>query len=682
MVLFKIRFRQANQVKVGQFWGGITVIQAYYHTHPRTDLDQSSTVHVMSIESAWLCNMNNLVWIHFFWVSRPNSGEGTRVSFVKTAAELPYIARDWVARAWDSLSWILALATIFVLRYDLSILLSRLNVLAIYLVTSIILYLVLQWLYRSFRGRYRIGSFYDAMSVATVVMIVAVVTGIGGSQLSPPVPFGVVLMVPLLTLVFILGGRGFWRILLERSHCVETPQQVPILVYGTGDLGHEIARLVDRSADRPYKIVGFIDDNPQKRRLRIGRNHKVLGRGSDIVKLAQVSGAQMVVVAIAAPPIGFMRDLSTRCAVAGIKVSVVPDTRALVQGHTSLTDLRQMEVTDILQRHIIKTDIISIADYLNGKVVLVTGAGGSIGSELARQLHNLGPSKLVLLDRDESALHSVSLSIWGSGLLDTDDTVLCDIRDEEALLAIFQHHRPDVVFHAAALKHLPMLERFPEEGWKTNVLGTLNVLKCAHAVGVETLVNISTDKAADATSVLGRTKRLAERLTGWFAMTYNLTYLSVRFGNVFGSRGSVLATFQAQIAQGGPVTVTHPQVTRFFMTIPEACQLVLQAGAIGHPADVMVLDMGEPVKIIDVAKYMIGQSGKSIDIRFTGLRPGEKLHEVLFSEQEESKPSGHSLIRRVTVPPLNPEKLLDEHPQSEGAEPTLYLVRDAIAVSW
>ena len=603
------------------------------------------------------------------------------MSFVQTAAELPHVARDWVARVWDSLCWILALATVFLLRYDLSVLLARRGVIAIYLLTSIVLYLLLQWLYRSFRGRYRLGSFYDAINVTTVLVIVAVFTGVVGSLLTPSVPLGVVLMMPLLALMLMLAGRAIWRILLERSHLVENPQQVPILVYGTGDLGHEIARLVDRSADRPYKIVGFIDDNPQKRQLRVGMNHKVLGRGSDIVRLAQVSGAQMVVVAIATPPIGFMRSLSTRCAAAGIKVSVVPDTRALVQGPTSLTDLRQMEVTDILQRHIIKTDISSIADYLNGKVVLVTGAGGSIGSELARQLHNLGPSKLVLLDRDESELHAASLSIWGSGLLDTDDTVLCDIRDEEALLTIFKRCRPDVVFHAAALKHLPMLERFPEEGWKTNVLGTLNVLKCAHAVGVETLVNISTDKAADATSVLGRTKRLAERLTSWFAKTYDLTYLSVRFGNVFGSRGSVLATFQAQIAQGGPVTVTHPEVTRFFMTIPEACQLVLQAGAIGHPADVMVLDMGEPVRIIDVANYMIGQSGKSIDIRFTGLRPGEKLHEALFSEQEESKPSGHPFIRRVSVPPLDPEKLLDEHPQSEGTEPTLHLVRDAIAVS-
>ena len=218
---------------------------------------------------------------------------------------------------------------------------------------------------------------------------------------------------------------------------------------------------------------------------------------------------------------------------------------------------------------------------MTGHVVLITGAGGSIGSELARQVRRLGPAELILLDRDESALHAVQLSLYGSGMLDTDDMVLCDIRDQEALEAVFSQHRPDVVFHAAALKHLPMLEQYPAEGWKTNVLGTLNVLRCAHQAGVQHLVNISTDKAADASCVLGQTKRLAERLTAWFALHYSRKYLSVRFGNVLGSRGSVLDTFKAQIERGGPLTVTHPEVTRFFMTIPEACELVLQAGAIG-----------------------------------------------------------------------------------------------------
>ena len=235
--------------------------------------------------------------------------------------------------------------------------------------------------------------------------------------------------------------------------------------------------------------------------------------------------------------------------------------------------------------------------------------------------------------------------------------MLCDIRDAEALDAVFAAHRPDVVFHAAALKHLPLLEQYPLEGWKTNTLGTLNVLRAAERHDVERLVNISTDKAADATSVLGKTKRVAEELTAFFAGTLGRNWLSVRFGNVLGSRGSMLHTFTRQIDAGGPVTVTHPDVTRYFMTIPEACELTIQAGAIGKPADVLVLDMGEPVKILDVAKNLIARSGRDIDIIFTGLRPNEKLHEVLFSDDEHAEPTSHALISRVQVPPLDPSQL-------------------------
>ena len=262
-----------------------------------------------------------------------------------------------------------------------------------------------------------------------------------------------------------------------------------------------------------------------------------------------------------------------------------------------------------------------------------------------------------MLDRDESGLHGTQLSIFNQGLLDTPNMVLCDIRDYDALDKVFADHRPDVLFHAAALKHLPMLEQYPLEGWKTNTLGTLNVLRAAEKYGVQRLVNVSTDKAADATSVLGKTKRLAEELTAFYAHKTGRTWLSVRFGNVLGSRGSMLHTFTAQIEAGGPLTVTHPDITRYFMTIPEACELTIQAGAIGRPADVLVLDMGEPVRILDVAKGLIRRSGKDIKIIFTGLRPNEKMHEVLFSGDEERTATNHELINRVSVPPLDPALL-------------------------
>jgi dTDP-glucose 4,6-dehydratase len=263
----------------------------------------------------------------------------------------------------------------------------------------------------------------------------------------------------------------------------------------------------------------------------------------------------------------------------------------------------------------------------------------------------------VLLDRDESALHAVQLSIYGQGLLNTPDIVLNDIRDAEALEGVFRRHRPEVVFHAAALKHLPMLEQYPDEGWKTNVLGTLNVLRAADAYGCRRFVNISTDKAADPTSVLGQTKRLAEQLTAWYAGRSVGTYLSVRFGNVLGSRGSMLHTFMTQIKAGGPLTVTHPDVTRFFMTIPEACELTIQAAAIGEPAEVLVLDMGEPVRILDVAKRLIAKSKANVEIVFTGLRQGEKLHEVLLSADEIGLFKKHPLIAHVPVPPISPAEI-------------------------
>jgi len=299
--------------------------------------------------------------------------------------------------------------------------------------------------------------------------------------------------------------------------------------------------------------------------------------------------------------------------------------------------------------------------------VLVTGAGGSIGSELARQIHKYGPRSLGLLDRDESALHAVQLSIYGQAPLDTPDIVLADIRDAVRMDEVFAQHRPEVIFHAAALKHLPMLEQYPDEGWKTNVLGTLNVLQSAERFGCARFVNVSTDKAADPTSVLGHTKRLAERLTAWFAERTGQAYLSVRFGNVLGSRGSMLHTFTQQIHAGGPVTVTHPDVTRFFMTIPEACELTIQAGAIGEPGEVLVLDMGEPVRILDVAKRLVARAGRDVEIVFTGLRTGEKLHEVLVSEDESGGAKRHPLISHVPAPPLDPAELT-LRPDSEAVQ--------------
>ena len=339
-----------------------------------------------------------------------------------------------------------------------------------------------------------------------------------------------------------------------------------------------------------------------------------------------------MVIAIPSATAQTIRELRAAAEEAGLHPLVVPPLSQVIGRSLTSKDIRDIDLADLLGRHPITLDESAIAAQLTQRVVLVTGAGGSIGAELCRQIARFKPARLVLLDRDESALHGIQLDLDGEGLLQNDNIVLADIRDLETLRARFAEHQPDIVFHAAALKHLPLLERYPLEAWQTNVIGTLNVLTAAEEVGVETFVNISTDKAADPTSTLGYSKRVAERLTAGFAARGAGRYISVRFGNVLGSRGSVVPAFTAQIRRGGPVTITHPEVERYFMLIPEACQLVMQAAVMGAPGEVLVLDMGEQVRIVDLAKTLITMADRpEVEITFTGLRPGEKLSEDLFS---------------------------------------------------
>ena len=313
----------------------------------------------------------------------------------------------------------------------------------------------------------------------------------------------------------------------------------------------------------------------------------------------------------------------------------------------------------LLGREPLQTDLAAVARNLEGRRVLVTGAGGSIGSALSRQLDRLPLGALLLVDRDESALHALQLSLEGRGLLDGDRYGLIDIRDRIGLERMFHSFRPDVVFHAAALKHLPLLERFPAEALKTNVWGTLNVLDAATAANCTRFVNISSDKAADPTSVLGYSKRVAERLTANAADQTHLPYVSVRFGNVLGSRGSVLDAFRAQCLAGRPMTVTDPEATRYFMTISEAGQLVLQASVIGRPAEVLVLDMDSPVRILDLANRVAASYGRRPSVAFTGLRPGEKLHESLLGSGELGRTRENDLVTHVDVPSLSADAVRD-----------------------
>ena len=493
--------------------------------------------------------------------------------------------------------------------------------------------------------RYLYGSFSELGATALSVCT----TGAVVTALLWHAP-ALVLMASLASLTLMGGSRYLIRLAHDSARRPASGE--PVLVVGAGDAGISLARQMLADPHSAFTPVGFVDDDPHKRFLRL-EGLRVLGTTDQLAHIADRTRVRGVVVAIAQSDAAFLRGCRDRLTGTGVWMRTIPSVSELVSRPIELGDIRHLRVEDLIGRSPLHTDLTEIRAAITGKRVLVTGAGGSIGSELCRQLHALEPAALIMLDRDETALHGVELSIRGSALLTSPDTVLADIRDRQTLDSVFAQARPDIVFHAAALKHLPMLQRFPLEGWKTNVHGTLNVLGAAHRAGVTAVVNISTDKAAAPTSQLGRSKRLGERLVAEYARRVPGTYLSVRFGNVLGSRGSVLDSFRAQLRAGGPLTVTDPDVTRYFMTIPEACQLVLQAAVIGENGHVMVLDMGEPVRIVDLAKNLIALADADSEIVFTGLRPGEKLDEELFGDYESDDVQVHDQISRVRVPALD-----------------------------
>lgn len=567
------------------------------------------------------------------------------------------IARRGAQYVIDAAWWAVVVVVAQVLRYEFG--LSAIQLLpTLYLIACMaILQLTAGWMFKLYRGQFVYGSFEEVRSVALAVLVVGVAVGI------PVVLFGGEIGVPRSTvviaipagLVAMLGTRYLRRLAIERNSRPSDDCE-RVIVYGAGSLGGMIVRQMLTTPGSRYVPVAMLDDDPARRNLHHG-SVAVRGTIDDLERVVHETDAGLVLVAMARADSQLLRRVDALGARLGIQVKILPQLDEIISGTHRFGDMRDLSIEDLMGRHAVDTDVESIADYLRGRRVLITGAGGSIGAELCSQLIKFGPAELIMLDRDETGLQAAQLRTVGHGLLDTKDVVLADIRDVEALNALFADRRPEVVFHAAALKHLPMLEQYADEAWKTNVLGTRNVLEAARRAGVTTFVNISTDKAANPTSVLGHSKRLAERLTAWMARETGLRYLSVRFGNVIGSRGSMLPTFTALIEAGKPLTVTHPDATRYFMTIPEACQLVVQAGAIGQPGDVMILDMGEPVRILDVARRMIAMSGRDIEIVYTGLRSGEKLHEELVSSSEEATRSSHPKISQAHVAGLAPREL-------------------------
>ncbi|WP_082513754.1 MULTISPECIES: polysaccharide biosynthesis protein [unclassified Leifsonia] len=557
----------------------------------------------------------------------------------------------------DAVAWFLAIGLAELFRYEFDA--AQIAILPLLLLScaAAAFQYGIGLLFHLYQGRFPYGTFEEVRALSLTALVVALVLGV------PVAILGTLLHTPRSTmfialpiaLLFMFSVRYLKRLYVER-HTRPGDDAERTLIYGAGYIGTSLIRRMVTDPHSTYLPVGIIDDDPAKRNRHIA-GVPVRGSIDQIERIVGDTNARVLVIAVARADSDFLRRISDIGARYNLSVKVMPLLEDILAGKSRVSDLRDIAIEDIIGRHPVDTQMETIAGYLAGKRVLVTGAGGSIGSELCRQISKFRPAELIMLDRDETGLQTAQLGTRGHGLLDSDEVVLADIREADVIHRIFDERRPEVVFHAAALKHLPMLEQYPDEAWKTNVLGTLNVLNAARDAGVLTFINISTDKAANPTSVLGHSKRVAEKLTAWMADETGLRFLSVRFGNVIGSRGSMLPTFASMIEAGGPLTVTHPEVTRYFMTIPEACQLVVQAGGIGKPGEVLILDMGEPVRILDIAERMIDMSGKDISIVFTGLREGEKLHEILVGTGETDARPLHPKISHAKVGGISPERL-------------------------
>ncbi|MBY6060306.1 polysaccharide biosynthesis protein [Microbacterium esteraromaticum] len=565
--------------------------------------------------------------------------------------------RRVAAATVDAVAWVLGVLLAVMLRFEFTMPRGGWIATIVLALVAAGIQITLGYATKLYRGRHTYGSFDEVRLLGMIVLgitaLLSLVVLMFGLLVG--VPRGTMFLAAPIALVLMFGVRYMARLMIDRSRKPGNDAE-PALIVGAGFIADKLLHNITTDPTSPIRPVGLLDDDVSKHNLVL-RGVPVLGRTSQIEDVISRTGATMVVIAIGQADSVMLRKISDRAVKAGARVAITPSLNALASGELSPTDVRDISIEDLIGRHPVDTNVELIAGYITGKRVLVTGAGGSIGSELCRQLSKFGPAELIMLDRDETGLQLAQLGTSGHGLLHTDEVVLANIRDEEVITSLFEQRRPEVVFHAAALKHLPMLEQYPDEAWKTNVLGTRNVLTAAMAVGVEHFVNISTDKAANPTSVLGHSKRVAEKLTAWAAEQSGMNYVSVRFGNVIGSRGSMLPTFQALIREGKPLTVTHPDATRFFMTIPEACQLVIQAGGIGRPGEVLILDMGEPVSILEVAKRMIAMSGKNIEIVFTGLRTGEKLHEELVGSRENLERPFHPQVSHTRADAISPERL-------------------------
>jgi FlaA1/EpsC-like NDP-sugar epimerase len=602
-------------------------------------------------------------------VPRSRSEPGDRVTLTEggpaTASRLRVVARLLIVAGCVGLAWVAA----FLVRFDAQIAPDRLRQLVVLLPWVIALQLVTLRLFGADRHSWRYTSIPDLAAIGVAVGATGLVLGAGRvaiprfvSDAEPLadllVPFGVVAAYTVLAMLALAGVRVVRRVQaeqMERNALTPGARTRRVLLIGAGRAGVMVANELHKRPDVGMVPVGFVDDDRFKQGRRIV-GLDVLGTSEDLAELVVEHDVDEIVITIAAATGATIRELVEKSERVGKRPLIVPGVYEIVGGQVSLNRIRPVAAEDLLGREPVDLDEHALKELLAEKPVVVTGAGGSIGSELARQVARFGPKRLVLVERAEPALWAIHRELEAAHPhLDVVPAV-ADVTDPVRVGQLLAEHRPSTVLHAAAHKHVPMMEANPGEAIKNNLLGTRTVVDAAVEHDVSKFVLVSTDKAVNPTSVMGATKRLSERYVQHVAHVTGRDYVSVRFGNVLGSTGSVVPIFQEQIAEGGPVTVTHPEMKRYFMTIPEAAQLVLQAATIGHSGEILVLDMGEPVKIVDLAEAMIRLTGHEpgidIPIEFSGLRPGEKLFEELSLTEEGAERTRHPKvwIGRNTTP--------------------------------
>jgi len=531
-------------------------------------------------------------------------------------------------------------------------------------------YIIFAILFRLYKRIWRYISINDLFLITGIVSAAMIISLLYlNLVIKIYIPLSVKALTWFFSLTFIGGSRLIWRLYCEKKSGFEKGGE-RILIVGAGDAGEVIAREIIKRGDLGT-LIGFVDDDKEKIGKRI-HNRKVFGSVKDINDILEKEQINTVIVAIPTAKGKEIRKIVNNIKNREVKIKTLPGLYELLDGKVSVSRIRNIKIEDLLGREAVKLNLEEISGYLKDKRVLVTGGGGSIGGELARQICKFEPRSLVLLDHNENSLFHINYELQrklpevkeGAGVRIKIVPVIADIRDRSKMDKIFKRYRPEVVFHAAAHKHVPMMEYHPDEAVMNNIIGTKNVGQLAERYGAERVVIISTDKAINPTSVMGATKRVSEMVAKNLGCRNKTKFVAVRFGNVLESNGSVVPMFKQQIAEGGPVTVTDREVKRFFMTLPEASQLVIQAGVLGTGGEVFVLDMGKPIKVLELAKQMIRLSGfelgEDIEIKIIGLRPGEKLFEELLTEEERSGvlgDSGHEKIFIAEVREVDGEKL-------------------------